>query len=112
MSPRSQRKKAAKAAIDLSIHEALLTAGIHPRARDAFERLLRHVRRTTALLRPPKAGGRIDTGGIRRIIAGLLAMASRHTDWLRPVGDWSPSVESPLLQFGSLALHQFARYPV
>jgi PcfJ-like protein len=49
--------------------------------------------------------------GIRRIIAGLLAIASHHTDWLRSVEGWTPIGDSPMPQFGSLALHLFARFP-
>ena len=41
----------------------------------------------TALLRPPTVGGRIETGGIERVVSGLLALASHHTDWLRPIED-------------------------
>jgi hypothetical protein len=112
MWPDTQRRNSAKADIDHAIHEAIQVAGSHTRTRDAFEHLLQHVRTRTSLLRPPRVGGRNETGGIRQIIAGLLAMASHQTHWLRSVEDWTPIGENPLPQFGSLALHLFARYPV
>jgi PcfJ-like protein len=108
----TQRKYSAKAAIDYAIHEAIQVAGTHCRTRKAFEDLLWHVRARTPLLRPPRVGGRNETVGIRRIIAGLLAIASHHTDWLRSVEGWTPIGDSPMPQFGSLALHLFARFPV
>jgi hypothetical protein len=107
-----QRKKSGKAAIDNAIHEAMGTAGTDFQTRDALERLLRHVRSTTALLRPQWGGGRIETGGIQLIVKGLLAVAFHHADWLRFVEDWIPTDNSPVTQFGSLALHLFSRYPV
>ena len=112
MWPNTQRKNSAKAAIDHAIHEAILVAGTHSRTREAFEHLLQHVRLRTSLLRPPRVGGRNETVGIRQIIAGLLTMAFHHTDFLRSVEDWTPIGDSPLPQFGSLALHLFANYPV
>jgi len=101
-----------RAAIDHAIHEAIRVARTHSRTSRAFEHLLQHVRGRTTLLRPPRVGGRFERAGIRQIIAGLLAMASHHSDWLRPVEDWTPTGDSPRPQFGSLALHLFARYPV
>ncbi len=112
MWPSTQRKNSAKAAIDHAIHEAIQVAGTHSQAGDAFEHLLQHVRFRTSLLRPPRVGGRNETGGVRQIITGLLAMASHQIDWLRSVEDWTPIEDSPMPQFGSLALHLFAKYPV
>ena len=83
MRPGTQRRNSAKAAIDHAIHKAIEIAGSHSRTRDAFEHLLHHVRVRTSLLRPLMVGGRNETGGIRQIIAGLLAMASQQKDWLR-----------------------------
>jgi hypothetical protein len=106
------RNRLTRAVIDHAIHEAISVAGRHDHTRLAFECLLRHVEVKTPLLRPSRVGGRIETGGSQRIIAGLLAMASHHTDWLRPVESWTPAGDSPMPQFRSLALHLFARYPV
>jgi hypothetical protein len=112
MSLTNQRKQWAKAAVDDAIYEANQIARSDSTTRHAFEQLLRHVQRTTSLLRPVLGGGRIKTVGIRRIIAGLLAMASHCRDWLRPVPEWTCICGNALPQFGSLALHLFARYPV
>jgi len=54
----------------------------------------------------------METGGIERIVSGLLALARHHKDWLRSVEDWTPTDERPPLQFRSLAMHLLARYPV
>jgi PcfJ-like protein len=112
MWPSSQRKNSAKAAIDHAIHEAIQVARTHSQTRESFDHLLQHVRFRTSLLRPPPVGGRNETGGIRRIIAGLLAMASHRTDWSRSVEDWTPIPTSSQPVFRSLALHLFAKYPV
>ena len=107
-----QRKNFAKAVIDHAIHEVIRGAERDSRIRLALERLLRHVQTTTGLLRLPTVGGRIETQGIERIVGGLLALACHHTDWVRPIEDWNPTGQSPMPQFGSLAMHLLARYPV
>ena len=108
----SQRRNSAKAAIDRAIHEAIQVAESTFQGRLAFERLLCHVQRTTALLRLPASGGRIENGGIRRVASALLALSYHHMDWLRPIEDWKPEGDSLMRQFGSLTLHLFARYSV
>jgi hypothetical protein len=107
-----QRKNFAKSIIDLAIHDAITVARKNPHTRLAFERLLHHAQTATALLRLPAIGGRIETGGIERVVSGLLALASHHAGWLRPIEDWTPTGQSPVPQFGSLAMHLLARYPV
>ena len=80
---RSQRRSSSQTVIDHAIHEAIQAAGAQSRTREAFAHLLHHVRARTSMLRPQRFGGRIETGCIRRIIAGLRAMASHQTAWLR-----------------------------
>lgn len=112
MSSLARRTNPAKAAIDRAIREALGTvAGRHPGARAAFERLLRHVRRSD-LLRPACGGGRPGARGLGEAVAGLLALATHHEGWLRPVEAWVPAGENRLPQFASLARHLLAAYPV
>jgi hypothetical protein len=99
----------AKHALDASIHAALALAGRRPGAPDAYLRLLCHVRRRTALLRPARDAqrfGRLPVNG------GLLALALHHEDWLRPVESWDPPPGNATPQFASLARHLFALYPV
>ena len=112
MWPNTQRKNWAKAAIDPVMREAIQVARSHSRTREAFEHLLQHVRKRSSLLRLPRFGGRIETGGILQIIDGLLAIASHQTDWLRSVEDWTPIGANPWPQFASLARHLFEEYPV
>jgi len=113
MSLTNQRREWAKAAVDDAIYQANHAVGSHSLTRHAFDQVLRHVQRTTDLLRPTPGGGRMETAGVQRIIAGLLAMASHSPDWLRPVTEWSCCVcQSSMPQFRSLALHLFAKYSV
>ncbi len=112
MRPDAQRRNSAKAAIDHVMHEALMAAGADSGTREAFEHLLHHVQVRTSLLRLPTLGGRMETRGIQQIIAGLLAIASHRTDWLRSVETWAPIDANPHPQFASLAMHLFAKYPV
>jgi hypothetical protein len=107
-----KRKDVAKSIIDLAIHDAITVAWKNPHTKLAFEHLLRHIQITTALLRLPTVSGRIETGGIERVVSGLLALACHHANWLRPIEDWQPTGDSPFPQFGSLAVHLLARYPV
>jgi hypothetical protein len=113
MSAIARRTQAAKAAIDRSVREALGTITVSDlRARSAFEGLLRHVRGSTGLLRPPPAGGRYDPECYESLVSGLLALATFRRQWLRPVGEWVPFGDNPRPQFGSLARHLLAAYPV
>jgi PcfJ-like protein len=111
MSTATARKNAANAAIDRTVRDALAAAGRNGRTRTAFERLLRHVRRSD-LVRPDRNGGRSDAKGRDEIISGLLALATYHREWLRPVEAWEPTGNNPLPQFSSLAGHLLAAYPV
>ena len=105
------RKNSAIADIDRTIRAALAAAGRHSRIRTAFERLLRHVRRS-ALLRPDRIGGRSGVKGCGEIVAGLLGLATHHREWLRSVEEWMPAGDNPLTLFSSLARHLLAAYPV
>lgn len=110
MNPSARRKAAAKAAVDRTVRDAL-DAAPRPDTRSAFERLLRQVRRSVLLRTAPQVGN----GGVathREVVAGLLALADFHEDWLRPVDAWEPVGSNPLPQFASLARHLLAAYPV
>jgi PcfJ-like protein len=105
------RKNAANAAIDKAVREALVAAGKVGRTRTGFELLLRRARRS-GLLDRGSVGDRSGATGCREIIAGLLALASHHKVWMRPVEEWVPIGTSPLPRFSSLARHLLAAYPV
>ena len=104
-------KNAANAAIDKAVREALVAAGKVDRTRTSFELLLLRARRS-GLLDRGSVGGRSGATGCREIIAGLLALASHHKAWMRPVEEWVPIGTSPLPRFSSLARHLLAAYPV
>jgi hypothetical protein len=113
MRSKYRRKDAAKADIDLIVHNAFgIVTGWHDGPKAAFGRLLRHVRHRSDLLRPARACGRYDPKGYADVLAGLLALAAFHPEWLRPVEGWVPTGENPLPQFSSLARHLLATYPV
>jgi hypothetical protein len=105
------RKNAANAAIDKAVREALAAAGKVGRTRTSFELLLRRARRSDLFDRG-SVGGRSGATGCGEIIAGLLALASYHKAWMRPVEEWEPFGTSPLPRFSSLAWHLLASYPV
>jgi len=47
-----------------------------------------------------------------RYIDGLVRLHDRRGQWLRPIEDWRPETHNHRRQFGSLARHLLARYPV
>ncbi|MGC8644545.1 MAG: hypothetical protein ACP5XB_32170 [Isosphaeraceae bacterium] len=109
---RKERKHVAKGAIDRAIHEAIRLAESDQDCRAALLDLLGHVQRTTPLLRIPTGCGRMDTRCIQKMVSGLLAMASHHQHWVRPIQDWKAMGDKLVPLFESLAQHLFARYPV
>jgi hypothetical protein len=108
----SARKKATKSVLDRAIQEAYRAAGWRSRTGRAFDRLLRHVRLRSDLLRPAPDGGRDDAPDCTRVVAGLLALATHHRDWFRPVDTWAPLGGNPRPLFATLARHLLAAYPV
>lgn len=109
----SARKHSAHSAIDRAVRAALASKdGRHPRIASSFHRLLRHVRRRSALLRSTRAEARIDAAELSRIVEGLLALASHDLIWIREPEAWEPDVGNPYPQFSSLASHLLAAYTV
>lgn len=78
----------------------------------AFERLLRQVQQHSDLLRPHRRCGDLPANGRCRLIAGLLALALHHEEWLHPVESWTPPTTSSWRQFAVLAQHLLAAYPM
>ncbi len=108
----SARKQFAGAVIDRAVRDALCTvAANHFATRDAFNRLLRQVRRFE-LLRPARVGGLVGRECYGRVVDGLLSLATYHEEWIRPVETWNPEVNNPRPQFASLARHLLAAFPV
>lgn len=73
-------RKTAKRQLDDSIHAGRSLAARHAGALLAYERLLRQVQTQTNLLYPSDRAG--DNRNL--LNAGLMALALRHADWLRP----------------------------
>jgi PcfJ-like protein len=92
------------------IHEAFAGVPGQPEVREALLRLLRHVRKHGNLLGTEPAVQYLGREPGNSLIEGLLALARRHRDWLRPVEAWRPESHNTRRQFGSLARHLLANY--
>lgn len=76
-------------------------------ARAALADLLRALFAAESALADVYAGSESEPFGL-----GLLRLADAHASWLRPVGDWEAPARDVGAQFGSLARHLLARFPV
>src|SRR5262249_51377423 len=80
-----------KCFLDDAIHAAFKIARPHHGAAAALDRLLFHVYRRSDLLRPRRKSGDLAGNGRCPLVAGLLALALHHSDWLRTVETWMPT---------------------
>src|SRR5262249_28045910 len=80
--------------------------------REALFRLLLHAFKCPRLLETGLAAERLGRQPGNSLIEGLFTLACHHADWLRPVEEWTPDSHNARRQFGSLARHLLARYPV
>jgi hypothetical protein len=109
----SSRRIAASAAIERAVWKVRVSvADREPETMAAFERLLYHIRRRSSLLRWSRSGGRLEAKGFDEVVCALLALATHHEDWLRPVESWERVGDNTIPQFSSLARHLLADYPV
>ncbi len=92
MSCTIRRKKTAKVRLDQAIGLAFRDGDLDDHTRHAFKHLLDLVRSRTNLLRPTGDGHRHGDIGQVMIVSGLVALARHASDWLRPAGEWVPSV--------------------
>jgi hypothetical protein len=112
MSIAIRRKRAARARLDLVIKRALNLDGLDDVARRVVEHLLYLVRSRTDLLSPTGAVGWQEDLGRIHVVCGLVGLASRHDEWLRPADAWVPAGGGTRPRFASLAGHLFAHYPM
>jgi hypothetical protein len=110
MSKDRMRRTAAKAVVDGMIHVELGSA--EGAEHEALQRLIRHLRRVSSLLRPQRYERRHETVGQWRIVVSLVSLARHNCDWLWPVDGWIPGDLPPIPAFTSLAHHLFADYTV
>jgi hypothetical protein len=88
------------------VGEALRLCG-KTRARRGLRALVLHVEAyADRLLEAPRPAGQND------YVLALLRLARHYDSWLRPVDAWRPTSHNPSRQFGQLARHLLARYPV
>ena len=108
-----RRKNSAKAVIDHAIHEAIRVADGDSHFSVGFARLLRHVQTTTALLRFPTVGGRIETCAAHPTSRQRAACLGFSSHGLAALGSKAGNHRgrAQCLKFGSLAMHLLARIP-
>ncbi len=82
------------------------------RTRSAFHALLQHVGVCSGLVSGQPVIGQYGGQAGNTLIDGLLALARHSRNWLRPVAAWKPQTHNTRRQFGSLARHLFAEWPV
>lgn len=92
------------------IHEGF--AGLQGDERDALLRLLLRVEVCGDLLNTAPGTMRWGREPGNTLIEGVMALARRHENWLRPVEEWRPVNRNQQAQFGSLARYLLARYDV
>lgn len=94
------------------IHDGFSSIGDQPRVREAFFRILRHVERHADLfdLNAVILQYGVQEGNTH--IEGLLALARRHEQWIRPVEEWKRKSHNAHRQFQELARHLLAKYAV
>jgi hypothetical protein len=83
-----------------------------PRVREAFLRLLLLTENHADLLDLSPAIAMLGTEPGNNYLDALHALARHEASWLRSLEEWRPDSHNRRRQFGSLARHLLARYPV
>jgi hypothetical protein len=107
-----RKKERDSVRIDASIKEALDELDHHKNGREAFLRLMAHVRACTQLLRPTVNHGTPGWIAPVFLINRLKNLALRQKHWMRPCEDWQPGNGSFRPAFHSLAEHLLTQYSV
>jgi hypothetical protein len=106
MSRSTSSREAAKRRLDASIHQSRAPLAVNPAHLAAYGALVAAVQsRGTALSRHALRDA-LDPN------PGLVALAARARDWIRPPDAWSSPHASPWVERASLAEHLLARYPL
>ncbi len=96
-----------------AIHTAFSVLDKDGPARRAFLQLLLTVQRhSTDLIACDPVMATLGAQDGNTYLGALLALARHHTVWLRSLDDWQPTTHNAHRQFGSLARHLLAYYPV
>jgi hypothetical protein len=93
-------------------HHLFSVAAESPGVPEALLDLLLHAHKHSRLIDTEPAASYLGRQAGNTLLEGLLALARRHADWLRPVADWRPDTRNARRQFGSLARHLLTCYPV
>jgi hypothetical protein len=94
------------------IHALFAGVGPQPEHRQALCQLLLHAHKQTRLLALEPAIPHLGPQAGNTFLHGLAALAYHRDRWLRPLEDWRPESHNTRRQFGSLARHLLAKYPV
>lgn len=95
-----------------AIHETFAVFNNGVRGRQAFLQLLLLAQRHTSLLDCTPVLTSLGAQQGNNYIAALSALAQQHDLWLRSPEDWRPTTHNKHRQFGALARHLLADYPV
>jgi len=106
--PWTARQSARREKLD-AVHALL---GGYPRAADAWYRLLSRVGQSAERLSVEPAVGSLGARPGNTAIDGLLMLALRYDQWLRPPESWTMPGDDAAGAFGSLARHLLCRYSV
>lgn len=93
------------------VHAIAAAAGTSG-AREPLRRLLLHAEKHADLLHQDPVIAALGAGAGNSYLEALAALAYHEGCWLRPPEEWRPESRSRRRQFGSLARHLLARYPV
>jgi hypothetical protein len=80
--------------------------------RAAFHELLKHATVTSGLVSGEPVIWDFGRRAGNTFIDGLLALARRYRNWIRPVGAWRPQTHNTRRQFAALTRHLLAEWPV
>ena len=95
-----------------AIHAAFSTLRKDVPASRAFLRLLLAAQQHTGLIASGPVFSSLGAQEGNSYIEALLALARHHSVWLRCPDDWRPATHNTHRQFGALARHLLAYYPV
>lgn len=95
-----------------AVHSGFAGFGNDLSGREAFLQLLLAVQRQTTLIDTTPVLASLGPRKGNTYIEALCALAQQHDLWLRRPEDWRPTTHNKLRQFGALARHLLASYPV
>lgn len=94
------------------VRQLVPSLGPHEDARQHFRTLVLHCMGTSKLFDARPVVEAYPRNAHNTMLGGLASLATHHRAWLRPVESWRPQTKNVRRQFGALARHLLAEYPV